>query len=173
MLSGVFLLLSIFFFSFLIKPIEATSMLESTLIHYDEPHHLIEVRVNLTSLVPIREVILCYYYINVLETPTNVSMKIIEQTQMGQFNSTLWSIWVLAPVVANISFAAKIYVIDFHGSTTEIPLTTTSMLKSQRNQAVGVFSVFTTPFTLAIIGTVLGIGFYIRKSNRRKKSLDS
>jgi hypothetical protein len=168
-LPKMLLFLAIFTIGFLTGPVEAEAYLKGTYTKYDLINHLIEIKVNLTSSVPIREVTLQYYYANVTGTPANVSMKFLAQGILDGFNSTLWGVEILAPATANITLVSKIYVIDSLSVMTEIKPSIESMWTSQRSESM----ISLTPFailsaitiaTLIIIGLVLIRSFcHIRK----------
>jgi len=173
LLAMFVLSLAVFSLGLLAVPVEASAILENSSTRYDEPHHLIEQRVNLTSLVPISNVILCYYYAGVLETPANASMQLLNQTLKEQWNSTLWSVQVLAPPVTNITFVKKIYVIDFHGLTQEISLDPPfSWGEYTYTQNVSNFSPPTVLYAAAFIAisVIAGAGLTVRFYNHREKS---
>jgi len=150
--GSVFLLLLITFQCFFLSiPVDATTNRIGSYMKYDVSKHLVEVKVNLTSSVPIQEVTLQYYYANWLETPVNVSMQFLEQSIVEGLNSTLWGVEILAPATSNMTLVARIFVVDSFGHTTESELGTESMSTVQKTES----SVGLTPFGISLaIATV-------------------
>jgi len=149
--SVLLLLLITFQCLFLSVPVDATTNRIGSYMKYDMSKHLVEVKVNLTSSVPVREVTLRYYYANWLETPVNVSMQFLEQSIVEGLNSTLWGVEILAPATSNMTLVARIFAVDSFGHTTESELGTESMSTVQKTES----SVGLTPFGISLaIATV-------------------
>jgi hypothetical protein len=132
-------------------PVDATTNRIGSHMKYDMSKHLVEVKVNLTSSVPVQEVTLQYYYANWLETPVNVSMQFLEQSIVEGLNSTLWGVEILAPATSNITLVARTFAVDSFGHTTESELGTGSTSTAQKMES----SVGLTPFGISLaIATV-------------------
>lgn len=143
-------------------------------VSYAQELKTIEVTINLTSSVDIKQVEMCSCFAG-LSQPANLSMTLLDNSSWQGLASTLWSAEIPAPETKEFTLILELYVTNVHGSATRIsvdPVHVSIQSGSEKRSSLGSAENFILLFLLLPLG-VLFFGVLHKRRLKASNSSDN